>query len=169
ICTSWPPARRRTDAPSGRDHREDRGSGWLFPPNRRTVSRRPCVPDGALHLACGASAGTARKSGNSDSHRGWPAGTPPRATAGLRVDAAVAAGADPRSLALAARLVVPVSDRRTRQLPAGPRPNPRQAATPLRQLRLVAGSRVRFRAQSSNCGRSLADPGPLKTSIEELL
>jgi hypothetical protein len=35
--------------------------------------------------------------------------------------------------------------------------------------RPAANTRVRFRDQSSNCGRLLAAPGPLKTSIEELL
>src|ERR1035438_8599822 len=44
-----------------------------------------------LHLACGASADTARRNGSSDSRPGWPAGTPPRATAGSGVDATAAA------------------------------------------------------------------------------
>ena len=61
-------------------------------------------------------------------------GTPPRVTAGSRVDAAVAAGAARRSLASITPPGGPAVVRRTRQPPAGPRPILAQAATRPRQL-----------------------------------
>src|ERR1035438_9606712 len=67
--------------------------------------------------------------GSNDSRPGWLAGTPPTATAGSRVDDYAAAGEGRRSLASATRLGEPVVDRRTRQIPAGARPNLLQAAT----------------------------------------
>src|ERR1035438_9505660 len=80
-----------------------------------------------LHLAC-ASADTARRNGSSDSRPGWPAGTPPRATAGSGVDATAAACEVRQDLASPTPPGEPVVGRRTRQPPAGLHPNPRPAA-----------------------------------------
>jgi hypothetical protein len=72
-CMNWLQEPRRIDAPAARDHHEGRRSGWWFPPNQRTASRRRCAPGAAPHLVCGASADTVRRNGSSDSR---PVGLP---------------------------------------------------------------------------------------------
>src|SRR5439155_25471264 len=118
---------------------------------------------------CGASADTARRNGSSDSRLDWSDGTLPTATAASGVDEAAFADAVRRSQASEIRRAKAVVDRQTKPSLGGLHPNPPQAATSLRQLRLVANTRERCRGRSSNCGRSLAAPNPAQISIEELL
>src|SRR5580700_549807 len=99
MCRNWPPARRRIDAPAAPVHHADHESVWLFLPNPRTASRRPCAPAAALRLASAATAGTARRSGCTDSRPGLTAGTPPIATVASDVDVAAADDEDRRSQA----------------------------------------------------------------------
>src|ERR1700691_4671064 len=168
-CTNWLRAPRRINAPVGSVRREERRSEWGRRPNRQIASLPPCAPGASRHLACGASADTAHRNGSSDTRPGLPDDTLPTATAASGVDEAAVAGATPRSQASVMRRVEAVADRQTRPPPAGLHPNPPQAATSLRQLRLVANTRERFRGQSSNYGRSPAAPNPAQISIEELL
>ena len=148
-CRNWLPARRRIDAPAAPDHHADRRSGSLFRPNRRTASRRPCAPGAAPHPACAASAGTARRNGSSDSRPGWPAGTPPTATAGSRVDVAAAADEDRRSRASATR-------------PGERRGGPPNSAASSRSSSQSSPSGHVTPAASARCRYSCAVPRPIE-------
>lgn len=82
-CTNWLRALRRINAPAVPGRHERRKSEWCRQPNLRTASLQPCVPGAARHLACAAPALIQL---TENGRPGWPAGTPPTATAELRAD-----------------------------------------------------------------------------------